>query len=68
MQLIPNANKAPRMFVMQALAAIVTLQGVWASSPAVQAMLPGEAVAGITGVLAVLGMVGRLVAQRSVQP
>jgi len=68
MSLIPNFGQAPKMFVIQALAAIVAVQGVWVSSPAVQALVPPEWLAGITGVLAVLGGIGRLVAQASVQP
>lgn len=63
MKLIPNAGKAPRMLSVQALAGIALLQGAWASSPELQALMPPEWVQGITLALAVLGVIGRLIDQ-----
>lgn len=62
-RLIPNASKAPRMLSVQALAGIAVLQGAWAASPDLQALLPAEWVQGITLALAVLGVIGRLIDQ-----
>ena len=63
MKLVPNASKALRMASIQALAGIVTLQAVWVASPELQALLPGVWVQGITAVLAVAGVIGRLIDQ-----
>ncbi len=62
-RLIPEARKAPRMFSVQALAGIVALQGLWMASPELQAAVPVAVAQGITIVLALLGIVGRVVTQ-----
>ena len=68
MQLIPNAAHALKMFSVQAFVSIAALQGVWAASPELQALLPAIWVHGITAALAVLGVIGRLVVQPKVGP
>lgn len=67
MKLIDNWKKAPRMTSVQALAAIAALQAAWQASPELQAVMPQEYVQLVSAVLALLGIVGRLIAQPEVQ-
>ena len=60
---VPNAAKWWRMYSVQCFAAIVALQGAWAASPAIQALLSPAWVQGITLALAVAGAVLRLIDQ-----
>lgn len=63
MKLIDNWRKAPKMNSVQAFAAIAALQGVWQASPELQAIMPQEYVQLVSAVLALLGIIGRLIAQ-----
>jgi hypothetical protein len=66
MKLVSNAGKAHRMYVMQVLAVIALVQGVWASLPAeLIASLPPGLVHYVTAALAVIGMVVRVIKQFS---
>lgn len=61
---VANGRKlVPRRYTFRALAAIATVQGVWAASPALQAVLPPVWVQGITLALAVAGAVGAFIDQ-----
>lgn len=64
MKLIDNWKQAPRMLVVQVLATIAIVQGVWAElPPEVLALLPPNLVHYVTLGLAVAGVVVRVVRQ-----
>lgn len=50
-----------------ALAAIVALQGAWAASEDLRGLMDQQTLSTITAVLAVLGFVGRFIAQTTQQ-
>ena len=69
MKLIPNWKNAWRWFSVQALIVIGALPLVWATLPAdVKAFLPGGWEPWILVLLAVAGIVGRLVDQNKAPP
>lgn len=64
MALIDNAAQAPKMYVVQVLAAIAALQAVWTQLPPdVLAIMPANFVHYATAALAVLGVVARVAKQ-----
>lgn len=68
MKLIPNWRRCWRMFSIQCYAVAGALQGVWLVLDETQkAAIPDKWINIITLVVVVLGFVGRLVKQRSLQ-
>jgi len=68
MALVPDARRAWRWFSMQAMGWAVALQGAWVFIPDDLKARAGEDLAAwVTGVLLVLGMIGRLVDQDRAQ-
>lgn len=66
-QLVENAKNAWRWFSVQAMTLAIALQGTWALlDPDMRAQVPKGVVAGITIILLVAGIAGRLVAQPNV--
>ena len=64
MKLIPNAREAWRLFSVQAMAAVVAIEGAWlALPPDLKSRVPESWVDAVTMALLVLGIVGRLVDQ-----
>lgn len=64
MKLIPDWKQAPRWFSTQSMALAGIVQAAWLGVPdEMKASVPQEWVAGLTGVLMVLGIIGRLVDQ-----
>lgn len=64
MQLIDNWKAAPKMYVVQILATIAVVQGVWAELPPdVVAMLPPQFVHYATAALAAVGVLVRILKQ-----
>ena len=69
MKLVDNAKQWYKMFSMQANALNVSFLATWSLLPAkFQEVLPIPAVIGIAVALLVLGTVGRLIKQESVEP
>ena len=64
MKWIQNRKRTLRAFSTLALGAVVAIQGVWATLPDEwKTGIPPEWIVGITGVVAVLGFVGRFIDQ-----
>jgi protein-S-isoprenylcysteine O-methyltransferase Ste14 len=64
MKFVDDVKQARRWISVQAMAAALSLQGAWAVIPdELKASIPAEYVQGLTLVLLVLGIVGRLVKQ-----
>ena len=64
MTLIDNAKRAWKLFSMQAMGVALGLQVTWTSLPdEMRASIPPTVVQWATGILLVLGMVGRIVKQ-----
>jgi hypothetical protein len=69
MRLIDNVRDAWRFFSMQAMAAALTLQGLWMTLPDdLRASVPPSLVQWITLVILALGMVGRTIKQTPDEP
>lgn len=64
MQLIPEWKRAPSMWVVQILATIALVQGVWLElPPELLADVPPKTVHYVTAALALLGVVARVIRQ-----
>jgi hypothetical protein len=69
MRLIDNVRDAWRFFSMQAMAAALTLHGLWMTLPDdLRASVPPSLVQWITLVILALGMVGRTIKQTPDEP
>jgi hypothetical protein len=64
MKLISNVGQAHRMYVVQVLALIAAVQGIWAAMPPeIVAKLPEHLLNQITAGLAVAGVIARVIKQ-----
>lgn len=65
MKLIANAKQSWRLWSQQAFAAVVAIQGLWLTlTPEQQQMVPDNLVNVATVVVAVVGVVSRLLVQK----
>lgn len=63
MNLIPDVKSLPSKFSVQAMATIGVIEGIY-QVDAVQALVPPEYKAVATGLLVLLGLIGRAISQQ----